>query len=51
MCDKCDELDMKIERYRRLADSAMDRLTREAAAKLIEELNAHKAQLHPEQDK
>ena len=51
MCDKCDELDVKIERYRRLVDRAMDPLTRNAAAELIDDLNDQKTQLHPAQEK
>jgi hypothetical protein len=51
MCDQCDQLDVKIERYRRLSTGTTDSMVREAAAKLIEELNAEKAKLHPEQDK
>jgi hypothetical protein len=56
MCDKCDELDGKIEQYRKLAsaisDSAIsDRVTIEGIADRIKELEAQKAQLHPEQKK
>lgn len=43
MCNKCDDIDVKLERYRRLSDHAMDKITREAAAKLIAELIAEKA--------
>lgn len=50
MCDLCNELDAKIERYRRLSDLAMDPMTREAAAKLIAELISEKAKLHAGQD-
>ncbi len=51
MCDQCEELDAKIERYRRIFDPVMDRVTRERVAKLIEDLKAEKARLHPEQEK
>ena len=50
MCEECAKLDAKIERYRRLVDRAMDQVTRDAAAKLIEDLTAEKARFHPYQD-
>jgi hypothetical protein len=46
MCDKCDELDAKIVRYRAIVDSAMDQLTNQRVAKLIEDLRVEKADLH-----
>ena len=42
MCEKCDELDVKIEHYRRLAVGVQDQKTSDAAAMLIEELKAKK---------
>jgi hypothetical protein len=49
MCDRCAELDRKIEHYRKLASGISDRLTIEGIADLIKEMEAQKAQLHPEQ--
>jgi hypothetical protein len=48
MCDKCQELEKKIERYRTLATRLFDQPTIEAINKLIEEMQAEKAGLHPE---
>jgi hypothetical protein len=48
MCDKCDELDKKIEHYHRLASQITDQQFNERANKLIAELEAEKAALHPE---
>jgi hypothetical protein len=49
MCDKCDELDGKIAHYRKLTPVISDRLTIEGIADRIKEMEAQKAQLHPEQ--
>jgi hypothetical protein len=49
MCDKCDELDKKIEHYRRLARQITDRQFNERALILIAELEGNKKTLHPEQ--
>ena len=38
MCDKCQELEKKIERYRTLATRLFDQPTIEAINKLIEEM-------------
>jgi hypothetical protein len=50
MCDKCTELDKKIERYRGLVAKVPDPLTVERVVKLIEDMQAQKAQLHPERE-
>ncbi len=50
MCDKCSELDAKIEHYERLIDPAMDPLTTERAKRFIEEIRAERARLHSEQN-
>ena len=44
MCDKCGELDKKIEHYRQMLLSIIERIK-----VLIEGLQAQKAALHPEQ--
>jgi hypothetical protein len=49
MCDKCKELDSKIEHYRRLAASINDKLTIDRIEELAANLEAEKAALHPEQ--
>jgi len=49
MCEKCIELDGKIEQYRNLASALSDRLTTEGIADRIKEMEAQKVQFHPEQ--
>jgi hypothetical protein len=51
MCDKCQELEKKIERYRRLAFSINDRLTIDRFNQLIKDAEAEKAKLHPDQQR
>jgi sulfur relay (sulfurtransferase) complex TusBCD TusD component (DsrE family) len=46
MCDKCVELDGKIEHYRSLSSRITDQPTLDGIKKLM---NAQKAALHPEQ--
>lgn len=47
MCEKCVEIDEKIEHYRLIKRSIMDQLTVDRAKELIAELEAQKAALHP----
>jgi hypothetical protein len=47
MCSKCDEIDVNIERCRRLMAEINDQQTRGAAAILLEELELRKLALHP----
>jgi len=49
MCDKCVELDKKIEHYERILVSIGDRGTVERLMAMIADLQAQKAALHPEQ--
>jgi hypothetical protein len=49
MCEKCVELDDKIEHYRQLAARVRDPLLTEGVGKLIEEIEARKAAFHPGQ--
>ena len=49
MCERCLELDTKIERYNRIAGSITDQLAIERIKKLVNELAAEKAALHPGQ--
>jgi hypothetical protein len=51
MCDKCVERDKKIERYRRVSSSINDQLTIDGLKKLIADLEAQKAALHPDEGK
>lgn len=48
MCAKCDEIDAKITRYKRVAGQVNDRVLNDGLAALIEKLLAEKAVLHPE---
>jgi FAD/FMN-containing dehydrogenase len=49
MCDKCVELDGKIEHYQRLASLITDQPTLDAIEELIAKMKAHKAALHPDE--
>jgi hypothetical protein len=51
MCDKCIQLDKKIEHYERLASGIADELTRERLRNSVQEMRAQKTALHPEQQK
>jgi hypothetical protein len=51
MCDKCQELEKKIERYRRLASLINDRLTVDRFNQLVKDTEAEKDRLHPEQQR
>jgi hypothetical protein len=46
MCDKCDELDKKIEHYRSIAARILDQPTIEQIEKLIDAAIAKKSELH-----
>jgi hypothetical protein len=50
MCDKCIELDGKIERYQRLSSGITDQATLDGIKQLIEHAKAQKTALHPEQE-
>jgi hypothetical protein len=49
MCDKCVELDGKIEHYQRLSSTITDQRTLDGIKELIERMKAQKAALHLEQ--
>ena len=51
MCVECQELEKKIERFRRVAASINDQLTIDRLNQLIKETEAEKAALHREQQK
>jgi hypothetical protein len=48
MCEKCVEIDKKIERYRRIQQSILDQVTVDRTRELIADLEVEKAALHPE---
>lgn len=47
MCDKCAELDVKIEHYERIRLSIGDQVTVDRIKELVAEMNAQKAKFHP----
>jgi hypothetical protein len=49
MCDKCIQLDKKIEHYQRLASAMTDQLTLDRMRELMREMKAQKDALHPEE--
>jgi beta-phosphoglucomutase-like phosphatase (HAD superfamily) len=49
MCDKCVEIDSKIEHYQRMASRITDQAMLDGIKELIERAKAQKAALHPEQ--
>lgn len=49
MCEKCAEIDDKIERYQRLSFMTTDQLTLDRIKELIERLQSEKATFHAEQ--
>jgi hypothetical protein len=50
MCEKCAELDSKIEHYQHMASRITDQQMLDGIKKLIERVQAEKAALHPEQE-
>jgi hypothetical protein len=50
MCDKCIELDGKIDHYQRLASQITDQATLDGIKQLIERMKAQKVALHPQQE-
>ena len=50
MCEKCVELDGKIEHYQRMASRMTDQATLDGIKELIKRMKAQKAVLHPEQE-
>jgi hypothetical protein len=49
MCEKCEQLDKRIEHYRKLLLGIGDQLTVDGIKSLMNDLKAQKALLHPEQ--
>jgi hypothetical protein len=50
MCEKCVELDSKIEHYRLLASRLTDQPLLDGIKELIERMQVQKAAFHPEQE-
>ena len=50
MCEKCAELDSKIEHYQRMASRITDQAMLDGIEELIERMKAQKAAFHPEQE-
>jgi beta-phosphoglucomutase-like phosphatase (HAD superfamily) len=50
MCDKCVELDRKIEHYQRVASGFTDQPLLDGIKELVERMKAQKAALHPDQN-
>jgi hypothetical protein len=48
MCDACDELNEKIEHYKKVMSAMTDQLTIERITALVAELEAQKGRLHRE---
>jgi hypothetical protein len=46
MCDKCQELESKIQRYRKFAAEGLDPLTIERISGLIQQLEQEKRAMH-----
>jgi hypothetical protein len=47
MCEKCREIDARVEHYRQLAAHLTDRQTLDAIQRIINELEQEKVALHP----
>jgi hypothetical protein len=50
MCEKCAEIDKKIEHYKNLSFLITDQRTLDGIKQLIGQLEAEKAAMHPEQE-
>jgi hypothetical protein len=49
MCERCNEIDAQIHRYKQLARSITDKPAIESIERLIASVEAEKRALHPEQ--
>jgi hypothetical protein len=49
MCEKCKELDLKIEHFRSLSSVVTDRMTLDGIDALIAKCEAEKKTLHPDE--
>ncbi|WKA25867.1 hypothetical protein [Bradyrhizobium roseum] len=51
MCNKCDEIDVKMMRYKRIASQIDDQVLQAGLAELLEKMLAEKASFHAEQSR
>ena len=51
MCAKCDEIDAKIIRYKRVASQINDKVLQDGLSELLDKMLVEKASLHPETGK
>jgi hypothetical protein len=51
MCDKCDDIDLRVDRYRQLAGGVTDKQALESIERLVADLEMQKALLHPKSNK
>jgi hypothetical protein len=51
MCKKCDDIDIRAERYRHLAKGVTDKAALESIEQLIADLEYQKQLLHSERDR
>jgi hypothetical protein len=49
MCERCDEIDGRIEHYRKLAKDVSDKRALEAIDSMVADMKVQKRALHPEQ--
>jgi hypothetical protein len=49
MCERCNEIDAKIDHYRRLAELITDKPALDGIDQLIAEMETTKASLHPDE--
>lgn len=49
MCEKCDDLDQRMQKFRRFLAQPIDALTTERLTSAVNEMERAKAALHPEQ--
>jgi hypothetical protein len=50
MCEKCVEIEKKVEHYQHLASRITDRAMLDGIKELIERMQAQKVALHPKQE-
>jgi hypothetical protein len=50
MCEKCRELDDRIERYQQIAKNVLDERAADGIKSLVAELKVQRAALHPEKE-
>jgi hypothetical protein len=51
MCEKCNELDSKIQHYERMRLAIADQVTMDRIKELVAEMRGQKASIHAEREK